>query len=161
MVKMNDKEQCKHKKLVPIMYASIWTVSLVIGLLGNAPLASVGLFPLVTSMHTAINWAFWTVYFAFIAEFVVSIFDMTIIFRLHRFQGTILFVLLHFAVVAFSIVFFWIIYDRATCAIVGNIFLALTIIGAILQKFQTAWLPNNIDKFLSDNIPVRKQTISA
>ena len=151
-----------HKSFVPALYTLVWFIALGIGLFGNICLASVGLIPLISTMHGAVCYAFWTVYMSFIFEFIICIFDLTIQYRLERFSSGVLNILLMFAGITAGVLGNWFCYDKMSgLDPTFNIFLFMMILFASMQKFQSSWIQNNINRYIDTKPTETRQAIAA
>lgn len=162
MKMMNITETLKHKYVVPTLYTLIWAVSLLMSLVGDTLLANLGLFPRITSIHGEISWLFWSVYVAFLFEFIVCAFDLIVQYKNMRFRGLVMYNLLYFAVTAGGVLVSWNLYDKSISGEIANkSFFIVMVLFAIMQKYHTTWLSNNIDKYFANDAPITIQTEAA
>lgn len=160
--KMHEKDTKNHTIYVPVAYTVIWIIALAVGLLGNSILVSFGIMSLISTIRGAVCWAFWTVYITFIFEFIICIFDLTIQHRFERFRSGVFYILMMFAAITAAVLISWFCYDKITYINPTlNIFLFSMIFFASLQKFQSSWIQNNIEKYIVSERTIQRRTESA
>ena len=142
MKMMNITETLKHKYVVPTLYTLIWAVSLLMSLVGDTLLANL--------------------YVAFLFEFIVCAFDLIVQYKNMRFRGLVMYNLLYFAVTAGGVLVSWNLYDKSISGEIANkSFFIVMVLFAIMQKYHTTWLSNNIDKYFANDAPITIQTEAA
>jgi len=160
--KMDEKDTKNHTVYVPVAYTVIWIIALAVGLLGNSILASFGFMSLISTIRGAVCWAFWTIYITFIIEFVICVFDLTIQHRLERFHSGVFHVLMMFAAITAAVLVSWFCYDKIThIDPTMNIFLFSMIFFASLQKLQSSWIQNNIERYIVSEKTAQLRTVAA